>query len=110
MVNGILLVALIRLMFLPFGFSSYLLGVTSVTLLDYMVGSSVYIVKIMLFVFLGCSIYQASEDCQDGQHNNTAMIILITEIVLTVIATIVITIWAKIYFDKKYEEFEKMMQ
>ena len=74
-----------------------------------MVGTATYIVKIILCVFLGCSIYQAAEDAKDGEENKTTLIILIVEIVLTVIATIIITIWAKIYFDKKYEEFEKAM-
>ena len=101
--NGILFVALLRLMFVPYGLTSYLLGVTCVTVADYMIGSSVYIVKIILIVFLGCSIYQAAEDAKDGEENKTSLIILITEIVLTVIATIIITIIAKRHFDEKYE-------
>ena len=64
--NGILFVALLRLMFIPFGLTSYLLGVTCISVFDYMVGTSTYIIKIILCVFLGCSIYQAAEDAKDG--------------------------------------------
>jgi uncharacterized membrane protein YdjX (TVP38/TMEM64 family) len=105
--NGILFVALLRLMFIPFGLTSYLLGVTCISVFDYMVGTATYLIKIVLIVFLGCSIYQAAEDRKEGQENQSSLIIIIVEIVLTVIASIIITIWAKIYFDKRYDEFEK---
>ena len=96
--DGILFVALLRLMFIPYGLTSYVLGVTCVSVLDYMIGTSVYIVKIMLCVFIGCSIYQASEEAQDDKGNKNYLIILIIEIVLTVIITIAITIWAYMQF------------
>lgn len=58
--NGILLTALLRLMFLPFGLVSYLLGVTSVSISDYMIGTLVYIFKTALLCSLGCTIYLAT--------------------------------------------------
>ena len=42
--DGILFVALLRLAFIPFGLTSYLLGVTSVSVFDYMVGTTVFII------------------------------------------------------------------
>ena len=60
--NGILFVALLRLMILPYGIVSYLLGVTCISIWDYMVGTSAYIVKIALFVIMGCGIWQATEE------------------------------------------------
>ena len=59
--NGIVLVGLLRLMFLPFGITSYLLAITCLTILDYVIGNTFYIIKIMLFVTIGCTIYLASE-------------------------------------------------
>ena len=59
--RGILMVALLRLMIVPYGVVSYLLGITCITLWDYMVGTSAYIVKIALFVIMGCGIWQATE-------------------------------------------------
>jgi len=57
--NGILFVALLRLMWIPFGLTSYLLGVTSISVVDYMLGTCAVIVMIVLYVLLGCTIYQA---------------------------------------------------
>lgn len=59
--SGILLVALLRLMFIPFGLTSYLLGVTSVAFWDYLIGTTSVIIKIMLIVLVGCTIWEASE-------------------------------------------------
>jgi len=55
--SGIMLVALLRLMFIPFGIISYMLGVTSVAFWDYFIGTLVIIVKIMLIVLVGCTIW-----------------------------------------------------
>jgi uncharacterized membrane protein YdjX (TVP38/TMEM64 family) len=60
--NGITFVALLRLMWIPFGLVSYMIGVTSISVLDYMIGTTACIVMIILYVLLGCSIYQANED------------------------------------------------
>lgn len=63
--SGILLVALLRLMFIPFGLVSYLLGVTSVAFWDYFIGTLAVIIKIMLIVLVGCTIWQASEKAKE---------------------------------------------
>ena len=55
--DGILLVALLRLVFIPFGLTCYTLGVTAVGFCDYVIGTLFYIFKIMLIVLIGCSIY-----------------------------------------------------
>lgn len=59
--DGILFVALLRLMMVPFGIACYALGVTQVSLVDYLLGTSVYIINIVIYVLLGCSLYQATE-------------------------------------------------
>lgn len=58
--NGILLVALLRLIFLPYGAVCYALSVTSVSLVDFIIGTSFIIVKVVLLCLIGCGIWQAS--------------------------------------------------
>ena len=61
--NGIILVGMLRLMIIaPFGLTSYILGVTSVSIVDYMIGTSSTIIDIMLAAVIGCSIWMATED------------------------------------------------
>ena len=61
--NGIILLGILRLMIIaPFGLTSYILGVTSVSIVDYMIGTSSTIIDIMLAAVIGCSIWMATED------------------------------------------------
>ena len=60
--DGILLVTLLRLMFIPYGLVCYVLGVTAVTMCDYIIGTFAYIIKIALIVIVGCTIWQAQEE------------------------------------------------
>jgi uncharacterized membrane protein YdjX (TVP38/TMEM64 family) len=61
--NGIILVGMLRLMIIaPFGLTSYILGVTSISIVDYMIGTSSSIIDIMLAAVIGCSIWMATED------------------------------------------------
>ena len=61
--NGIILVGMLRLMIIaPFGLTSYLLGVTSISIVDYMIGTTASIIDIMLTVVIGCSLWQATDD------------------------------------------------
>ena len=118
--NGILLVALIRLMFLPFGLTSYMLGVTSVSMSDYLIGTLVYFFKTALLCSLGCTIYLATvnasaengnnndhPDLNESPHDSTSWGILAAELVLTISITVAVTLWAKYYFDRKFEEAEE---
>ena len=101
--NGILFVALLRLMWIPYGLTSYLMGVTSVSVLDYMIGTTAIIVMIVLYVLLGCTIYQAEEDSENEQTRKQTIIILVVEIAFTIVVTIVIGIWATRIFNSRYE-------
>ena len=109
--DGILLVSLLRLMFIPFGLVSYMLGVTSVSFCDYVIGSSVYIIKIALIVIVGCTVWEASEEASRSGNSkeaeNNEIIILIVEIVITIVITVVVTIWAKNKLEDKFEEVER---
>lgn len=46
--EGVLIVALIRLTFAPFGITSYVMGVSSISLCDYIVGN-------LSYIFMTCS-------------------------------------------------------
>lgn len=109
--SGIMLVALLRLMFIPFGLVSYMLGVTSVAFWDYFLGTTAIIIKIMLIVLVGCTIWQASEEARktgkDEETNANEIIILVVEILATIIITVIVTIWAKNTLDEKFAEVEK---
>jgi len=63
--DGIVLVALLRLIFIPFGLACYFLAVTSVSFCDYFLGTLFYVFKIILICLLGCSLYEASEESQE---------------------------------------------
>jgi uncharacterized membrane protein YdjX (TVP38/TMEM64 family) len=109
--DGILLVVLLRLMFIPFGLVSYMLGVTSVSFYNYLIGTIAVIIKILLIVLVGCTIWSASEEARragkDEEANANEIIILVLEIIATIVITTIVTIWAKNTLDTKFEEVEK---
>ena len=55
--EGITVVALLRLTFAPFGVSNYILGVTSIALSDFLIGTCSYVLNCALQVLLGCIFY-----------------------------------------------------
>lgn len=91
--DGILFVALLRLLFLPWGLACYCLSVTSVSLFDYVIGNTIYIIKIIIVCVLGCSLYEASE-APTEEDRTTQIIIIVVEVILTVCITIGIMFWA----------------
>lgn len=104
--DGILFVALLRLAFIPFGLTSYLLGVTSVSVFDYMVGTTVFIIQIILVVIMGCCIWQATENAQDDSGNQNYIAVLIFECILILAFSIIVTIWAMNEFNQRVEAME----
>lgn len=60
--EGVLIVALIRLTFAPFGITSYIMGVSSISLCDYIVGNLSYIFMTCSQCYVGCSLYNAMSD------------------------------------------------
>lgn len=55
--SGITMVALLRLTFAPFAVCCYILGVTSIGLVDYLIGTLSYGLNEAMQVFIGCSLY-----------------------------------------------------
>ena len=55
---------------------------------------------------VGCNLYEATEESSEDNNNK---IVLIIDIVATITITVIITIWAKYEFDKRYVELESEM-
>lgn len=86
-------IALMRLIMIPFGLTNYLLGVTSVSFWRYMLGSSAYIFKCSLHTYIGCTLYMVQFlKAKDKSTENT---IFMVEIIFTVILTLVVSTCAK---------------
>lgn len=94
------MVFLLRLIFIPFGFTSYVLGVTSIPFCPYMLGTSVYCLKCCLYCFLGCALYRINVKKMNGNHGYENLMFAF-EIILTILLTFFISIKAKEIFDKK---------
>ena len=55
--EGCKVVGLLRLTFAPFGITSYIMGVSSISLKDYMLGNASYIINSCTQCFIGVSLY-----------------------------------------------------
>ena len=55
--KGTLSVGLLRITFFHFGICSYVLGVTKISTMDFMVGTSSYLVNIMMDTYVGAQLY-----------------------------------------------------
>ena len=82
-----------RLIFIPFGLTNYLLGVTSVSFWRYMFASMTYIFKSSLYTCIGCTMYSVKfKNVEDKGTENTIFII---EIIFTILLTLIISSIAK---------------
>ena len=55
--KGILSVGLLRITFFHFGICSYVLGVTKISAMDFMIGTTTYLVNILMDTFVGAQLY-----------------------------------------------------
>lgn len=87
--NGIYVVAMFRVIMLPFGLVNYCLGcLTEVSYWKYQVGSLACIVKVSLYTFIGCSLYTISQD-KTGKSNNS--MIIAVELIISLLLTFFIS-------------------
>lgn len=102
--DGCKIVALIRLTFAPFGITSYILGVSEISLCDYILGNITYFFNCTAQCFIGCSLYEAAINEKVGlnnkQHNDTRISFMI-EVVCTILITIAIGYVSKNIIEKK---------
>lgn len=61
LVQGITIVALLRLTFAPYAVCAYILGVTSIGLFEFIVGSLSYAMNEAMQVLIGCSLYSVQK-------------------------------------------------
>lgn len=95
--EGAKVVALLRLTYAPFGITSYLIGVSSIGLKDYLLGNVSFIFNCCTHCFIGVSLYTTkNHPSLNPEHDKTiTRITLLVEICLTVIVTILIGYLAK---------------
>ena len=85
---------------------------TSVSILDYMIGTCACLIYIILFVIIGCTIWEATTEKDSSgkipeSSRNHMIIIIVVEIVFTIIVTIIITILVMRKLDQAVEEQER---
>ena len=102
--RGFTLVALIRVAYLPisFGLACYLLSITSVSVLDYTLGTTLVIVHVVIWSILGCMIYASTDSSSGEVDHETHIIVIVCLIIFTVVLAIFVACWAKKEFDKEY--------
>lgn len=109
--EGFKVIALLRLTYAPFGITSYLMGVSSISLNDYMFGNITYIFNCCTHCFIGVSLYTTKLMGKDSEHEkNVTRITLIVEICLTIIVTVAIGIISKQILEKKLKEREESFE
>jgi uncharacterized membrane protein YdjX (TVP38/TMEM64 family) len=87
--NGIYVVAMFRVLMLPFGLVNYCLGcLTGVAYWKYQLGSLACIIKVSLYTFIGASLYTISQD-KDGKSNNSRIIAV--ELLISLLLTFFIS-------------------
>ena len=93
-------VAMLRLVMLPFGLMNYCLGcLTSVSLWRYALGTTILIVKVSLYTFIGASLITITDDNPKKDNN-----LIIGEVAFSIMLTVFISLNAKWYLEKKLVE------
>ena len=106
LVQGITIVALLRLTFAPYAICAYILGVTSVGLFDFIIGSLSYALNEAMQVLIGCSLYSVQKG-GDANQDNTQIVVLVVEISLTLIVSIFMGYYANGMVPEKLQEFDR---
>jgi uncharacterized membrane protein YdjX (TVP38/TMEM64 family) len=114
MSEGITVVALLRLTFAPFGITNYILGVTSISVTDFLLGTLSYVLNCGLQVFIGCSFYSIqnptllpNEEPKSADQKKLQNTILIVEIFFTMLITTVMGLYAKQLVQRKMDELSQ---
>ena len=99
--------ALVRVTFAPFGVTSYLLGVTSISVGQFLIGTSGYIINVVMQVFIGCSLFSMNiaKTTNDWKRNTVSDIVLAIEILLSAVITGVMGYYAKKLVQEKLEVY-----
>ena len=95
--DGIKIVALMRLSFLPLGISSYILGVSSIRFRDYAIGNLSYIIMVCNPCFIGCFL-------SNHTTNNATKLTFLVQIFISILVTAMGGKAAKSILSTKMEE------
>ena len=94
------MIALLRLIMVPFAFMCYTLAITSVGYVQYIIGSLSYLIKVCLYTFVGATIWEVSiRKTNNGKDFNN--LVFAAEIGITLVLTIFISLYAGRTFDNK---------
>lgn len=106
--QGAKIIFLLRLVMLPFAITSYLLGVTSAKFWQFAVGSTSYVVKLAIHVYIGCSVYRIELMKAHGIKASQDNILLFVEVIIVFSCTIIASIYARNILDKKIKDNAEM--
>lgn len=68
--KGALSVGLLRLTFFHFGICSYVLGVTEISAVNFMLGTTTYVVNIMMDTFVGAQLFHMQVNNIENKDNS----------------------------------------
>jgi uncharacterized membrane protein YdjX (TVP38/TMEM64 family) len=98
-------VFLIKLALTPVGLFSYVMGVSSISFVDFALGHISYLFWSCSLCFIGCSMSSAmSEDPAEKDNKTVTHVMLAIQILFTIIVTIVISYISKNALEKKVRE------
>jgi uncharacterized membrane protein YdjX (TVP38/TMEM64 family) len=101
------MIFLMRMTMVPFSLMSYLLGVTSVSFKNYLLGTSAVCVHVSLWVYIGSTLTMFDDDyVQGGKHTTTKLekAVLTGQVILAIALGVYIARVAKREFEKGVQE------
>ena len=117
--EGTKVVSLARLSFLPFGVTNYFMGVTSLSSLQYFLGTCIYTFNSSLSIFIGTSFYAIQKNSnsavgdmnqltadQKRQSDRTQNIALAAELIFSFSITFITGYYAKDMVMQKLEKLD----
>lgn len=111
--QGLVIVALTRLTFVPFGILSHVMGVTDISKWDYFLGNLSYLVNAMMQVFIGCSLYALNSgnltnlsDLHNTESSHLQQSVFLFEIGVSVVITMTMAYFAKKIVSERLQALE----
>ena len=100
-----------RLSGVPYEASNYILGMTSVSLADYAIGSIAYFPNIVVFVFIGSSLNDLGAIFNGTyQGSNATKVLAIVSVVVAIVLLTVMILFARHELRRITEEKERALR
>ena len=97
---------MIRMMMVPYGLTNYAFSVTQIPFSAYAIGSLGYVVKIPIYVYMGCVLEKIFEGGDFWGPGDT--VVFVSEVVLTLGLSFIISIIAKRYVESKINKRQEV--